>query len=355
MPFEVGGPCIAHPSTIPASSARSAVRRTAGRSGKVRPQATARSFATAHRPPPSRRHRIATAVLTMPTSTRADVSPDVAGQTRETPRAADDGAVRRRIVRVRQGHAASGEDWIAAEIPVALHYNGQPHVVMMATPADLEDFALGFSLSEAVIADPSELRALAIQPLLEGIEVAMTIPAARAESVAARQRNLTGRSSCGLCGTQALEDVVRHPPPVGDGPVIDEAAVQRALGALGAAQPVNALTGATHAAAWADPAGALHLVREDVGRHNALDKLIGAMARARIDAAAGFLVVTSRASYEMVQKAAGVGITIMVAISAPTALAIHLADSANLTLIGFARRDGHAVYTHPHRITASEP
>ena len=246
------------------------------------------------------------------------------------------GAVRRTIVRLREGSARHEEDWIAAEIPVALHYNGQPHVVMMATPADLEDFALGFSLSEAVIADPSELQAVTVEPLLEGIEVAMTVPAARAEAVAARQRNLTGRSSCGLCGTQALEDVVRHPPPVGAGPAIDTAAVQRALAALAAAQPVNALTGATHAAAWSDPAGVLQLVREDVGRHNALDKLIGAMARARLDAGSGFLVVTSRASYEMVQKAATVGITLMVAISAPTALAIHLADSAGLTLVGEA-------------------
>ncbi|MCR6701673.1 MAG: formate dehydrogenase accessory sulfurtransferase FdhD [Dokdonella sp.] len=265
------------------------------------------------------------------------------------------GAVRRAIVRLRDGAARREDDWIAAEIPVALHYNGQPHVVMMATPADLEDFALGFSLSEAVIADPAELQDVAVEPLLEGIEVAMTVPAARAEAVAARQRNLTGRSSCGLCGTQALEDVVRHPPPVGAGPVVDASAVQRALAALAAAQPVNALTGATHAAAWADPAGTLQLVREDVGRHNALDKLIGAMARARLDAGSGFLVVTSRASYEMVQKAATVGITLMVAISAPTALAIHLADSAGLTLVGFARRDGQALYTHPHRIIASEP
>lgn len=265
------------------------------------------------------------------------------------------GAVRRTIVRVRDGRTRREEDWIAAEIPVALHYNGQPHVVMMATPADLEDFALGFSLSEAVIGEPSELRTVAVEPLLEGIEVAMTVPAARAEAVAARQRNLTGRSSCGLCGTQALEDVVRHPPPVGAGPAVDTAAVQRALAALAAAQPVNALTGATHAAGWADPGGALQLVREDVGRHNALDKLIGAMARARLDTGSGFVVVTSRASYEMVQKAATVGITLMVAISAPTALAIHLADSAGLTLVGFARRDGHAVYTHPHRIIATEP
>lgn len=283
-------------------------------------------------------------------------SPIPPSRTRDipSPPAVDAGAVRRPITRVRGGQRLQEDDWIAAEIPVAIHYNGQPHVVMMATPADLEDFVLGFSLSEAVIAGAHELGEVQVHPLLEGIEVAARIPEDRAAAVATRQRNLTGRSSCGLCGTQELEDVVRHPPPVGAGPVIDAAALQRALAALGRAQPVNALTGATHAAAWADPAGTLLAVREDVGRHNALDKLIGAMAAAEIDPQAGFVVVTSRASYEMVQKAATVGITLMAAISAPTALAIHLAASAGLTLVGFARPDGHAVYSHPHRISAPE-
>lgn len=289
----------------------------------------------------------------MSTTSRADAPTAPIAQA--DPPEREHGAVRRRILRMREGRVAAADDWIAAEIPIALHYNGQPHVVMMATPDDLEDFALGFSLSEAVIAGPAELQAVEVSPLLEGVRIALTIPAVRAEAVAARQRNLTGRSSCGLCGTQELEDVVRHPPPVGAGPTIDGAALQRALAALDAAQPVNALTGATHAAAWAATDGALRQVREDVGRHNALDKLIGAMARERFDPAAGFVVVTSRASYEMVQKAASVGITLMVAISAPTALAIHLAQASNVTLVGFARREGYAVYTHPQRITVSEP
>ena len=264
------------------------------------------------------------------------------------------GAVRRAVERRRDGRVDRHDDWIATEVPVALHYNGQPHVVMMASPCDLEDFALGFSLSEAVIAVPHELEHVMTRELLEGIELSLQIPQERADAVARRQRNLTGRSSCGLCGTQELEDVVRHPSRVADGLRIDAARVHRALGALAAAQPVNAATGATHAAAWADAEGVLVLVREDVGRHNALDKLIGAMATATVDASAGFLVVTSRASYEMVQKAATVGIALVVAISAPTALAIHLAESTGVTLLGFARADGFVIYTHPQRILAGD-
>ncbi len=261
------------------------------------------------------------------------------------------GAVRRAVGRLGDGGIVRKDDWIAAEIPLALHYNGQPHVVMMATPADIEDFALGFSLSEAVIASPHEFESIEIRDLLEGIEISVRIPSLRAEAVAARQRNLSGRSSCGLCGTQQLEDVVRHPPRGARGPRVDRTSLHRALAALGAMQPLNALTGATHAAAWADTNGDIVLVREDVGRHNALDKLIGAMAVSGIDRDAGFLVLTSRASYEMVQKAATVGIALIAAISAPTALAIHLADSTHVTLIGFARAVSCVIYTHPERIS----
>ena len=264
------------------------------------------------------------------------------------------GAVRREVERLRDGRVERDDDWIAAEVPIALLYNGKPHVVMMATPADLADFALGFSLSEAVIETTAELEGIEIRSLLEGIEVSLRIPEARADAVAQRQRNLTGRSSCGLCGTQELEDVVRHPARVDQAITISGEILHRALAALDAAQPLNALTGATHAAAWADANGALQLVREDVGRHNALDKLIGAMATRGADPRQGFLVVTSRASYEMVQKAATFGIAVIAAISAPTALAIHLADSTGVTLVGFARRDGHVIYTHRHRISAAE-
>lgn len=261
-----------------------------------------------------------------------------------------DGAVRRPVVRLRAGVVERDDDWIATEVPVALLYNDTPHVVMMATPADFADFALGFSLSEAVIVMPAEFEGVERNHLLEGVELRVRIPPERAEAVARRQRNLTGRSSCGLCGTQELADVVRHPPVVAAGISVDSAAIHRALLALGDAQPINALTGATHAAGWADAEGRMVYVREDVGRHNALDKLIGAMASAGIDAQSGFALVTSRASYEMVQKAATVGIGLLVAISAPTALAIHLAESTGVTLVGFARSGSHVVYTHGQRI-----
>ncbi|WP_255323135.1 formate dehydrogenase accessory sulfurtransferase FdhD [Lysobacter sp. K5869] len=241
-------------------------------------------------------------------------------------------------------------DEVAAEVPVALAYNGEAFAVMMATPDDIADFALGFSLSEGIVAAPAELAIDEIATSLEGISVALRVPPERAAALQARRRNLQGRSGCGVCGTESIEAVLRPPPRVGDGPRIGAAALQRALRELRRSQPLNALTGATHAAAWADADGALRFVREDVGRHNALDKLIGAMAAAGADPQRGFCVVTSRASYEMAMKAAQAGIALLAAISAPTALAIALADSCGLTLIGFARDDGHAVYTHPQRL-----
>lgn len=260
----------------------------------------------------------------------------------------------RRVVRFQKGSIEEADDWIASEVPIALSYNGQAHVVMLATPMDLADFVLGFSLSEAIISEPDEVEAIEIEERLEGIEIGMRIPERRAEAIAARQRNLTGRSSCGLCGTQQLEDVVRHPPVVAAGFHATPRILHRALRLLEAAQPLNQRTGATHAAAWVDAHGALLCVREDVGRHNALDKLIGAITKDGFDVTRGFLILTSRASYEMVQKAATVGISLVAAISAPTALAIHLADACGVTLIGFAREFGHVVYTHPHRIAEQD-
>lgn len=265
------------------------------------------------------------------------------------------GYVRRPVRRWRDGRLVELTDSIAEEVPVALLYNERPHVVMMATPRDLGDFALGFSLSEAIIGSADELESARTQTLLEGIEVRLGVPAARADALEDRRRNLTGRTSCGLCGAQALEDAVRQPAPVRGGPCIDAATLQRALAQLGDHQPINVATGATHAAAWFHADGVMVLLREDVGRHNALDKLIGALARDGIDTRDGFLVVTSRASYEMVQKAATVGITLIAAISAPTALAVHLAEETGVTLVGFARRDSHVIYTQPQRIADVRP
>ena len=263
----------------------------------------------------------------------------------------DDAAcVRRQVQRQNGAIRERVADWIATEVPIALHYNGQPHVVMMATPSDLDDFALGFSLSEGVIAKSSELESIKTRELLEGIDVGSTIPEKRAEAIATRQRNMTGQSSCGLCGTQSLVDAVRQPRAVGKGATVSVKALHRALAALPNQQPVNALTGATHAAAWIDGEGDIVLVREDVGRHNALDKLIGAITQEAINVGNGAVIISSRASYEMVQKAATVGISIVVAISAATALAIQMAESTGVTLVGYAREDRHVIYTHPQRI-----
>jgi FdhD protein len=262
------------------------------------------------------------------------------------------GYVTRRVDRYRHGEHESTSDAITEEVPVAMVYNDVPFAVMMVTPLDLEDFALGFSLSEGLVSKPDDLQSIEVHPRLEGVELAMRVASDVVEQRAGKggERLLPGRSGCGLCGARMLEDAVRHPAPVGEGPRIEAAALERALETLQAAQPVNSATGAVHAAAWVDMQGAIVLVREDVGRHNALDKLIGAMVKARIDVQHGFLLVTSRASYEMITKAASAGISVMAAISAPTALAVHLAESTHMTLVGFARPGSYVVYTHPQRL-----
>jgi FdhD protein len=191
-----------------------------------------------------------------------------------------------------------------------------------------------------------------IHPLLEGIELALRVtdnaPGARIGKE--RERLLPGRSGCGICGTRELENAIRHGHPVGAGQPVTRDALERALHELQGRQPINAATGAVHAAAWADRDGHVQWVREDVGRHNALDKLIGALRRAGVDPGDGMALVTSRASYEMVTKATSGGITVLAAISAPTALAVELARSAGITLVGFARPGSHNVYTHPERL-----
>ncbi|GGK05358.1 formate dehydrogenase accessory sulfurtransferase FdhD [Luteimonas terricola] len=260
------------------------------------------------------------------------------------------GSVLRPVERWRHGDRRLLDDHVAEEVPVAFVYNDEPFAVMMATPADLADFATGFALSEGIVGNADELGIERIEELIEGIEIRLRIPAARAEALALRRRSMSGRSGCGVCGSELLEAALRYPPPVATDVRVSTPALRRALHELRAAQAVNALTGAVHAAGWASLDGALQLAREDVGRHNALDKLIGAMHATGHSAAGGFLVVTSRASYEMAMKAASVGIAFMAAISAPTALAISLAERANLTLVGFAREDGQAVYTHGHRL-----
>jgi len=243
------------------------------------------------------------------------------------------------------------QDYIAEEVPVSLVYNGTPHVVMLATPTNLEEFALGFSITEGIIKTPQELLSARIYNRSNGIEVYLQIPRQRFDFLADKGRNLTGRTGCGLCGASTLQQAIRRPNAVNGDLTLSAAELFSALADIKQRQMLNQLTGSVHAAAWAVPGQGVMDVREDVGRHNALDKLIGSLLRSDKNLASGFVIVTSRASYELVQKAACVGITILAAISAPTGLAIRLADEAGLTLIGFARDDQHVVYTHPQRLT----
>jgi FdhD protein len=268
--------------------------------------------------------------------------------------AEDAGSVVRSVARRRGETSLQLDDHIAEEVPVAFVYNDAPFAVMMATPSDLEDFAQGFALSEGIVDAIDDARVEAVEHLLEGVEVRVRIPVEREQVLQSRRRSMSGRSGCGVCGSELLEAALRSPAPVGEGTAVTAVALKRALRELRGLQPLNARTGATHAAGWALADGRVVLVREDVGRHNALDKLIGAMHRAGLDPQAGFLVVTSRASYEMAMKAASAGIALMAAISAPTALALSLAQRTGLTLLGFARDDGHAVYTHPWRFIEQE-
>lgn len=258
--------------------------------------------------------------------------------------------VARRVLRVRGGEAQWRNDGLAAEVPVALSVGDRVRTVMLATPVDLEDFALGFCLSEAIVDSPIQFHGVQVHEHLEGIELALDLAHEAQSRFEERTQSLEGRSGCGLCGAANLEQVVRVPMPVRDDTHIRSDALPVALDALKHAQPVNTVCGAMHAAAWCDTEGSLLCVREDVGRHNALDKLIGAVHRSDTGFAAGFLLLTSRASYEMVMKAATVGIGIVVAISAPTALAVVLAEQSGVTLIGFARADTCVIYSHPERI-----
>jgi FdhD protein len=254
------------------------------------------------------------------------------------------------VERWRGGERQAIEDAVIEEAPVALFYNKQPHVVMLASPIDLEDFALGFSLTEGIIASPDELVFVDEYHREEGIELWLRIPPERFEALASKERNLTGRTGCGLCGAATISQAVRHPAPVGPGWPVPVDALRQALRELETRQTLNNLTGAVHGAAWAVPGEGIKLVREDVGRHNALDKLIGALVKADAKLDEGFVIVTSRASFEMVQKCAAVGIGFMAAISAPTGLAIRLAKETGLTLLGFARGERHTVYANPQRL-----
>ncbi len=241
-------------------------------------------------------------------------------------------------------------DDVAEEVPIALEYNGIAHAVMLASPADLEDFALGFSLSEGILEQASDLYESEVIEESDGIRVAMRIAAEQFSMLKERRRNLTGRTGCGLCGTESLHHAIRRPAALLPTTSIHHQMLPIGIQKMQAMQHLQRRTGATHAAAWMTVDGEIGLMREDVGRHNALDKLIGALSSARRDFSSGAAIVTSRASYEMVQKAATVGIGILAAVSAPTALAIRLAQETNVTLVGFVRQSGHVVYAHPEKL-----
>jgi FdhD protein len=259
-------------------------------------------------------------------------------------------AVELGVERWRHGAVTRERDWVAEEIPVAFVYHGVPHAVMLATPADLEDYAVGFTLTEGLVASPQEIRGVEVAVTAESAEVRVSVAWERFSSLLDRRRNLTGRTGCGLCGEETVEQAVRELKPVGPGIRLGAAELHQAISRLGSLQPINARTGSVHAAAWLVPGQGIQLVREDVGRHNALDKAVGAVVRRGADPAAGALLLTSRASFEMVQKSASVGVTLVAAFSAPTAFAIRVAERAGVTLVAFAREHQHVVYTHPWRL-----
>jgi len=248
------------------------------------------------------------------------------------------------IAPVRAGQAGpAGTDQVVEETAVALVYNGISHAVMMCSPTDLADFALGFSLSEGILADADQLYALDVVQEPTGLRVEMDIAGAPFAQLKDRRRQLTGRSGCGLCGVDSLEHAIRPAPAVTPFQPSTQA-IERALAQLPEHQIEGQATGASHAAAWISADGDLQLIREDVGRHNALDKLIGARNGYF---AQGFALITSRASYEMVHKACVAGIGALVAVSAPTSLAVDIASQAGLTLIGFARPGRYQTYGTP--------
>ncbi len=251
----------------------------------------------------------------------------------------------------RDGRQRKETDLIAREVPVAFVYNGISHAVMMASPADLEDFALGFSLTEGIIDAPDELFGVDVQWTEQGISLEMHIDGRRFSELRAFRRSMTGRTGCGLCGTESLEYAIRPSRPVSRATVPSDHAIQDALDGLRRFQPLQGHTGATHGAAWCDDRGEIVLAREDVGRHNAVDKLVGARLRRGgaegTGLEVGFMLVSSRASYEIVQKCAAAQIGCLVAVSAPTALAVEHARAAGITLVAFARPGRHVFYNLP--------
>ena len=253
----------------------------------------------------------------------------------------------------RGGQAMPTSRLVAEETAVALSYNGSTHAVMMATPADLEDFGVGFTLTEGIVENVSDIESIELIPSELGIEVRMWLGGDCAASLAARRRAMSGPVGCGLCGIESLEQARRAPLRVASDVMFSARDLLAAMQVLAPLQILNQQTRSVHAAAFWHPSIGIGPVREDVGRHNALDKLAGAIVSEGISAFEGAVLLTSRVSVEMVQKAAMIGAPVIIAVSAPTTLAIQTAKEAGITLLAIAREDGYGVFTHPHRIVLS--
>ena len=245
-------------------------------------------------------------------------------------------------------------DFLAEEVPVALVYNGISHVVMMASPKDLELFAIGFSLSEGIIAHPQEIYGMDVVPACNGLEVQIELSSRRFMGLKERRRALAGRTGCGVCGVEQLNDIGKPIIPLPFTQTFNLAHLDRALVHLNDVQPIGQLSGCTHAAAWVLPSGSIAGGHEDVGRHVALDKLLGRRARENSVWQQGAALVSSRASYEMVQKSAMCGVEILFAVSAATTLAVEVAERCNLTLVGFCKPGRATIYTHPQRLIVNQ-
>ncbi|MFY7961587.1 MAG: formate dehydrogenase accessory sulfurtransferase FdhD [Elsteraceae bacterium] len=256
------------------------------------------------------------------------------------------------VTRYRGPAAAPNSREVAVETPVNLLYGGLPYAVMMASPLDLEDFAAGFSLTEGLIESVDEIRAIRREDRADGVLLDVELTPGRFRAHLARRRSLSARTGCGVCGVASLEETPRAKHPVESAPLPAPSAIERAVGALEARQPLNLLTRAVHAAAWCDLNGRILEIREDVGRHNALDKLIGARLRAGAGPQSGFILITSRCSFEMVEKTAIFGAPALVALSAPTSLAIERAEALHLALFAIARDDGAVAFTQASDIQA---
>ncbi|CZZ06951.1 protein FdhD [Enterobacter hormaechei] len=245
-------------------------------------------------------------------------------------------------------------DFLAEEVPVALVYNGISHVVMMASPKDLELFAIGFSLSEGIIAHPQEIYGMDVVQACNGLEVQIELSSRRFMGLKERRRALAGRTGCGVCGVEQLNDIGKPVAPLPFTQTFNLGNLDKALEHLNDVQPIGQLSGCTHAAAWVLPSGEIVGGHEDVGRHVALDKLLGRRAREDAVWQQGAALVSSRASYEMVQKAAMCGVEILFAVSAATTLAVEVAERCNLTLVGFCKPGRATIYTHPQRLIVNQ-